>query len=103
MKLKISALLLVLCMVFGGCVPHSSVRHTAGCSEEGFQEHARCVHTRNLLNEQSFTTSTAQMQMQMREIEPNHDDEAAVEMIAAIVVAVLIICVVIYVCDSMDK
>ena len=41
--------------------------------------------------------------MQMREIEPNHDDEAAVEMIAAIVVAVLIICVVIYVCDSMDK
>ena len=101
MKLKISALLLVLCMVFGGCVPHSSVRHTAGCSEEGFQEHARCVHTRNLLNEQSFTTSTAQMQM--REIEPNHDDEAAVEMIAAIVVAVLIICVVIYVCDSMDK
>ena len=93
MKLKISALLLVLCMVFGGCVPHSS--------EEGFQEHARCVHTRNLLNEQSFTTSTAQMQM--REIEPNHDDEAAVEMIAAIVVAVLIICVVIYVCDSMDK
>ena len=79
MKLKISALLLVLCMVFGGCVPNSSVS----------------------AYEQSFTTSTAQMQM--REIEPNHDDEAAVEMIAAVVVAVLIICVVIYVCDSMDK
>ena len=79
MKLKISALLLVLCMVFGGCVPHSSV------SAYG----------------QSLTATTAQTQLP--EIEPNPDDAAAAETVAAVIIIILIVCVVIYICDSSNQ
>ena len=74
MKLKISAILLVLCLIFSSPVPRS---------QAAFEQ--------NL-------TGTAQTQLP--EIEPNPDDAAAMETVAAVIVVILIVCVVIYICDS---
>ncbi|MBO6301028.1 MAG: hypothetical protein J6N15_01150 [Ruminiclostridium sp.] len=77
MKLKVSAILLVLCMIFGGCVPHTDSVSAYG---------------------QSLTTGT--VPTQLPEIEPNPDDAAAAETVAAVIVIILVVCVVIYICDS---
>ena len=75
MKLKISAILLVLCLIFSSPVPRSQT----------------AAFEQNL-------TGTAQTQLP--EIETNPDDAAAMETVAAVIVVILIICVVIYICDS---
>ena len=78
MKLKISALLLVLCMIFSTAMPHNNA------SAYG----------------QSFTEST--VPTDLPEIEPNHDDAAAMETVAAVLIIALVVCIVIYCCDTSD-
>ncbi|MBQ3841473.1 MAG: hypothetical protein II820_02155 [Ruminiclostridium sp.] len=75
MKLKISAILLVLCMIFGSSIPHNN----AAAFEQDI---------------------TGTVPTQLPEIEPNPDDAAAMETVAAVIVVILIVCVVIYICDS---
>lgn len=77
MKLKISAILLVLCMFFGGSIPHTN----AAAFEQDI---------------------TGTVPMQPPEIEPNPDDAAAMETVAAVIVIILVVCVVIYICDTSD-
>ncbi|MBR5091659.1 MAG: hypothetical protein IK093_19735 [Ruminiclostridium sp.] len=75
MKLKISAILLVLCMMFGSSVP----RTQAAAFEQNI---------------------TGTVPTQLPEIEPNPDDAAAAETVAAVIIIILVVCVVIYICDS---
>ena len=77
MKLKISAILLVLCMIFGSSIPHSN----AAAFEQDI---------------------TGTVPMQLPEIEPNPDDAAAVETAVAVIIIILVVCVVIYICDTSD-
>ena len=77
MKLKISALLLVLCMVFGSCVPHKNIA---------------------AYGQELYEPSTS-VELELAEIEPNNDDDTAA-VIVAVIVVVLVICIVIYCCDS---
>mgnify|MGYP007070109612 CR=1 FL=1 len=78
MKFRISAILLVLCLIFSTAMPENNA------SAYG----------------QSFTAST--VSTELPEIEPNHDDAAAMETVAAVIIIALVVCVVIYCCGTSD-
>lgn len=80
MRLKIAAVLLVLCIVCGNVLPHTG--------SSAYDDSLSIPVTDRLV---------------IPEIEPDHDDTAAAETVAAVVIIVLVVCVVIYIAGNSDK
>ena len=80
MRLKIAAVLLVLCIVCGNVLPH----------------------TGSPAYDDSLTFSASD-RLVIPEIEPDHEDTAAAETVAAVVIIILVVWVVKYIAGNSDK